>query len=119
MIVRNEDYIKGVKFLLEKCKEKGVNIHPYHWVGDLSMILSWFGACHKFWSNVYEQNRLDRIPLCETVDDIMHYPGRILFQWQCTPEGGMYWCLLLTRDLFPYSKSRIKLNELRFLYGEK
>lgn len=114
---RNEDYINGIKFLLIECKKLGINIHECSWVCDLSMVLSWFNACYKFWHNTFDQSKLHRIPLCKEVKDIMYVRGKSLFTWDMTPEGGDFWNTLLGRDLLGDHLNR-KLEDIRLIYGQ-
>lgn len=114
---KNEDYYNGMRILLRECKTYNIDIHSYSWVCDLSMVLSWFGACHKFWSNVSDQHKLDRIRLCKKIEDIMFIKGKSLFTWDLTPEGGIFWHSLLLRDLFGKHLNE-KVDDIRYLYGE-
>lgn len=106
----NEDYKMGIKFLLMKCKEKGVNIRKVEWVPIFSRYLSEKYSCYKFWYNVYIQNRLDKIKLCTTVEDIAFKQDRVLFHWYKTPEGSRYWeKILFNKD---------ELGDSSFLFNE-
>ena len=115
---RNEDYVNGIKFLLRECKKSNINIRSYAWVCDLSMILSHYNVCYKFWFNTCNQNRLNRIPQCDIVYDIVYNSNTSLFTWDKTPEGGNFWHLLLIRDLFKHLLDT-KLNNLLYIYGNR
>ena len=95
----NEDYIKGIKFLLEKSREEGVNIRKVQWVPNVSKTLSEYNLCYKFWHNVWEQRKLYRIPLCETWFDIVYGDNKWLFIWLTTEEGSTFWKTHLWRML--------------------
>ena len=87
----NEDYIKGIKFLLEKSREEGINIRKVQWVPHVSKMLSEHNVCYSFWHNVWEQKNLYRIPLCDTWYDVMFDPDKCLFSWGKTYEGHSFW----------------------------
>lgn len=114
-MIKNDDYKKGIRFLLQKSKEHNFNIHKYPWVCELSRLLSFHCACYKFWWNVCEQNRLKRIKICNTPDDFMYRYGKTLFTWDRTKEGGDYWFFILAEKLFPLGTREIKLDELRLM----
>lgn len=100
---KNEDYLKGMKLLVNRTKGV-INIHKYPWVIGLSDILSAYGLCYKFWYNVCNQDKIRRIPLCETVEDIMYGIGKCLFTWDMTDEGGSFWCDCLHRIFYDEEK---------------
>ena len=95
----NEDYIKGIKFLLQKAKEQKINIRKAQWIPNVSKILSEHNACYKFWYNVWQQNRLHKILLCDTWFDVMYDHYRFLFRWDATREGHSFWSSMLTEVL--------------------
>ena len=86
----NRDYIKGMKFLLEKSREQNFNVRKYQWIPSVSKLLSEHNLCYKFWYNVVEQNNLSEIPYCKTWYDIMH-GEHCLFYWGRSDEGLDYW----------------------------
>lgn len=106
-MTENEDYIKGMRFLHRKCRECNINIHKFPWVCELSRLLSDYNACYKFWWNVCEQDRLRRIEICKTPDDIMFEYNKTLFIWDRTTEGDGYWNYILANKLFPYGMRKI------------
>lgn len=87
----NDDYKKGVGFLLKKCKEKRIYILDVDWVIPYSKFLSKKGACYSFWYNIYKQDRLDRVRQCSTLKDIAYDLKKTLFIWSHTKEGRTYW----------------------------
>ena len=95
----NEDYIKGIKFLLSNSKRQGVNIRKVQWVPHVSEMLSEHKLCHKFWYNVWSQKKLDRIPLCNDWFDVMFDPEKYLFSWSQTYDGYSFWVTMLSKVL--------------------
>lgn len=95
----NEDYIKGIKFLLEKSREEGINIRKVQWVPHVSKMLSKHNVCYSFWYNVWSQKKLDRIPLCDTWYDALFDLDKCLFSWTSTYEGHSYWSSMLSEVL--------------------
>lgn len=95
----NEDYIKGTKFLLGVSKEQGINIRKVQWVPHVSKMLSEHGVCYKFWYNVWSQNRLNKVPLCNTWYDVAYGQNSCLFCWSQTSEGHLFWYLTLCEVL--------------------
>lgn len=87
----NEDYIKGIKFLLEVSKEQKINIRTVQWVPNVNKMLSEHNLCYKFWYNVWDQKSLHRIFLCKTWYDVMYVPDKWLFYWSTTKEGDDFW----------------------------
>lgn len=117
----NEDYTKGMKFLLRKSKEQGINIRKVQWVPNVSKILSKHDLCYKFWYNVWAQKRLGRVPLCDTWFDVMYGPDKCLFCWGKTSEGQSFWYLMLnevlkTKDIV---NSETRLSSTRLCDGER
>lgn len=104
---RNDDFVKGMRFLHRKCRETGINIHKYPWVCELSRLLSEYNACYKFWFNVWKQGRIRRITECNTPDDIMFTYNKTLFTWERTTEGGDFWHYILAEKLFPCRRRSI------------
>lgn len=97
-MARNEDYKKGMRFLLQKCKESGINIRTVEWVPIYSSFLSERDSCYKFWFNVWEQGRLHKIKECDTLNDIALDCSKLLFYWCDTREGDDYWKRVLLFD---------------------
>lgn len=95
----NEDYIKGIRFLLKKSREQGVNVRKVQWVPHVSKMLSEHDLCYKFWYNVWKQNSLYKIPLCNTWYDVMYDPHKYLFSWDKSYEGHSFWVSMLRRVL--------------------
>jgi len=90
-MAKNEDYIKGMKFLLAKCKEEKIEIRNIWWIPKLCSLLSKMNKCYDFWYNVYIQNNLGRIKLARCPHDLFHVHGKSLFIWSVTKEGHGYW----------------------------
>ena len=87
----NEDYKTGMRLLVAKCKREDVDYHKLRWLIKFSKMLSYRSLCYKFWLNVVEQERIGRIPLCKSVDDICYGIGLSLFYWTHTKEGYIFW----------------------------
>jgi hypothetical protein len=87
----NEDYVKGIRFLLKETKERGINIRKVQWIPNVSKMLSERNLCYRFWYNVAEQGNLNRLPLCETWFDILYGCKKWLFIWLTTEEGSTFW----------------------------
>ena len=90
-MVKNKDYRDGMKFLLRETREQKMNIRMYPWVADLSVILSKSNKCLKFWTAVWEQHNLPRIPKCHTLFDLFFGFSTNLFTWSQTIDGHEYW----------------------------
>ena len=112
----NEDFIKGINLLRSKASSIGIkqyfSISPCKWVIPLSMMLSEYDCCYKFWENVASQNRLLRIPCCITLGDIF-FGSNNLFGWRLTSQGYDYWfniCTILF-ERYP-SGGNTSLNQL-------
>ena len=86
----NQDYIKGIKFLLEASKGEEINIRKFQWIPSVSKKLSEHNLCYWFWYNVVEQGNLYRIPLCDTWYDVLH-GEYCLFYWHETSQGLEFW----------------------------
>lgn len=86
----NDDYIKGIKFLLEASKRGVINIRKFQWIPSVSKKLSEYNLCYWFWYNVVEQGNLHRIPLCDTWYDVLHGDD-CLFYWAKTSQGLEFW----------------------------
>jgi hypothetical protein len=95
----NEDYIKGMKFLLEKSREQGINIRKVQWIPNVSKLLSERNLCYEFWYNVWKQDRLDRTLLCKTWYDVIYGIDECLFCWARTRQGMAYWYVNLYKML--------------------
>ena len=95
----NEDYIRGIKFLLEVSKEQGVNVRKAQWIPHVSEMLSKHNVCYQFWYNVWYQKRLNRVPLCKTWYDVMFDIDKCLFTWDKSYEGHSFWVSMLRRVL--------------------
>lgn len=95
----NGDYIKGIKFLLEKSKEQKINIRKVQWIPNVSKLLSEHSLCYEFWYNVWKQKRLNRVPLCETWYDVLYDFDGCLFCWDETRQGMAYWYVNLYKML--------------------
>jgi hypothetical protein len=95
----NEDYIKGIKFLLEKSREEGINIRKVQWIPHVSKMLSEHNVCYKFWYNVWSQKRLYRVPLCENWYDVMFDCHKCLFTWTNSCENHSFWSSVLSQVL--------------------
>lgn len=87
----NEDYRRGMHILIHGAKEAHINILKYPWTIHLSKKLSEEGLCEAFWQNVKEQQRFQRIELCENFSDVFHKVGGSLFSWKDTPQGFELW----------------------------
>lgn len=87
----NEDYIKGMKFLLKEAKIKGINIRRCTWIPNVSKMLSERNICYKFWYNVVKQGNLNRVFLCKDWYDAMYVSETWLFLWATTEEGVDFW----------------------------
>lgn len=96
----NEDYIRGIKFLLKKSKEQGINIHRAQWIPNVSKMLSEHNLCYKFWYNVNTQRRLQDVLFCETWYDVL-YANVCLFEWAFTYEGYVFWDDMFHSMLLP------------------
>lgn len=107
---KNEDYKRGMKFLLEKSKESNINIRKLWWIPILSKHLSEYDMCYNFWFNTYAQDRIKRIPLASCPHDLFHTSGICLFNWSITEEGHDAWSELKTK-LFPNKKIEHTLFE--------
>lgn len=95
----NTDYIKGIKYIMKVCYDKGIKYKKYPWVADLSKLLSESGSCYNFWYEVDRQNMICRIPYCTTVYDILYGPNLYLMTWADTAQGFEYWSNVF-RQLF-------------------
>lgn len=123
-MIKNNDYKKGVAYLLRHCKEKGINIRKYGWIIPLSYALSKRRNCHKFWSCSIEQGRLtkSRLSSIKKVYQVFHGVDTCLFLWDQTKEGFGFWAKI-EKELFvdkvneyPPSHNTMSLNEY---YGVK
>lgn len=110
---KNKDYCDGVKLLLNGSRKKNFNIKEYPWVIDLSLILSKYNVCYKFWNYTLAQDRLSRIKYCSTIKDIMYGMNRSLFSWAQTFEGHTYWENLLDEAIFK-GIGAIELKDLKW-----
>lgn len=95
-MMMNEDYIKGMKILLQISHERRFNIRKYTWIPLFSKYLSNDGLCEKFWANAQNQDVIDKIVRYKRI-----YPyklrrplGRYIdtfLVWSQTIEGGDFW----------------------------
>lgn len=86
----NEDYKKGVKYLLQYSKKYDINVRKYQWLLPFLKKLSELNACHNFCVNIVRQGNLPRLEKFETTKDIFH-SFKPAFQWAETDEGFAYW----------------------------
>lgn len=89
----NDDFKKGIRFLLKSSRENRFNVKKYEWVLPFSLKLSELNICEKFWHNTVEQGNLTNISMCKNVQDIFHGRGAdaTLFLWNRTKEGYRFW----------------------------
>ena len=95
----NKDYLRGMKFLLNKSREQGVNIRKAQWIPHVSKMLSEHNVCYKFWYNVWSQKRLGRVPLCKNWFDVMFDCHKCLFTWANSCESHSFWSSVLSEIL--------------------
>lgn len=100
-MARNKDLENGLKFLIKECKAIGVNVHKYPWVADLSLILSEYDSCYKFWCSVNAQRKLSNIPYCNSVYDILFNVDIYLMRWSCSDEGHTHWANIFQNMFYP------------------
>lgn len=111
---RNDDLKNGLKLLFKETKAIGINVHKYPWVADLSILLSEHKCCYDFWHDVNYQHKLDRIPCCNNVYDILFNGDTHLLQWSKSVLGGDYWANLF-KDMFYPKTPCPKINLLKEL----
>ena len=63
--------------------------NKYKWIFKLSEILSDFGLCKKFWKHTIEQNGINQIYTCKTIEDVFY--DKYFFLWHKTKEGEEFW----------------------------
>lgn len=99
----NEDYKNGMKFLMSKCKEQGVNIHGSNlrWLIKFSKMLSDSYVCYKFWLNVEKQHRIKKINECKCLYDVFYAEYEsALFKWEDTDEERDFWFNILMQKFW-------------------
>lgn len=85
------DYKKGIRFLLNETRKSGIYIKKCNWVVGFSRYLSRSGLCYSFWRNVFDQGNLSRIEKCLNIEDIFHGRDTCLFIWHYTPQNVEVW----------------------------
>lgn len=104
----NDDYKKGVKFLLQHSKKYGFNVRKYQWLLPFLKRLSELNACYGFCVNIIQQGNLPRLESYVSTEDIFHSYSPA-FQWIETEEGFTYW-KNIDRKLFgewnPFSSNK-------------
>lgn len=86
----NDDYVKGLKFVISKCHDMGIEIKKYPWVADLCGILARHNRCYYLWDNCYKQKRLHNITGYNTLYDLL-IADRAFVLWRDLEEGDTYW----------------------------
>jgi len=90
-----KDYQNGVKILKKYLYKNHLYAtyydisNKYKWIFKLSEILSDFGLCKKFWEHTIEQNGINQMYICETIEDVFY--DRYFFLWEKTKEGDKFW----------------------------
>jgi hypothetical protein len=89
----NEDYIKGMKILLQISHENGVNIRKFKLIPLFCQELSEHGVCETFWKEVRTQNTV-----CSLERYYHKWASRslrmllsALLEWKATPQGHKFW----------------------------
>lgn len=93
----NEDYIKGMKVLLQISHEQGINIRKFELIPLFCQELSEHGICETFWKEVRTQNRVRFLehyyplfyPLWAPKNLRMLFSA--LLKWSETPQGYGFW----------------------------
>ena len=88
--VLNEDYKKGITYILKESRKVGLDIKQYSWVIGFSLYLSEQNLCEKFWRNVVANNTIKKIPNCKVINNLFHGDTH-LFEWFKTPQGSIFW----------------------------
>lgn len=100
----NQDYIKGMKILLQISHEKQFNVRKYTWIPLFSKYLSNEGLCEKFWANAQNQNIIGNITKfkfyhpCEERRSLGELINSLLV-WSRTKEGGDFWHMICKKYL--------------------
>ena len=85
----NQDYINGMRILIQNSHEQGFNVRRLKWVPSFCQKLSEYDACEPFWKEVVRQNTMymlkDYFPLTPKI-----LVGLIL-TWRETPQGYEFW----------------------------
>ena len=87
----NEDYISGMRLLLKKSKEQGINVRQCQWIPNVSKMLSEHNLCYKFWNNTCSQNRIKNILKCDNWYDLLYSFNVCAFLWIVTNEKPTFW----------------------------
>ena len=91
-----KDYQDGIKMLKKFLYKNHLYTtyydisNKYKWIFKLSEILSDFGLCKIFWKRTIEQNGINQIYTCKTIDDVFY--NTYFFLWEITKEGELFWC---------------------------
>ena len=98
----NEDYIKGMKILLQYSHERHFNIRKYTWIPLFSKYLSNEGLCEKFWTNVQKQDgiyKITKLRYYYAYNYTMSLGSLIdsLLLWARTNEGEDFWYMIYTK----------------------
>lgn len=111
---RNEDYIKGVKYLMARCRENGIDYRKYPWLSDLSLLLSKYNSCYMFWCQSSVQKKIRLIPYCETAYHILFDINTYLLSWSNTPQGGTFWSNVFDK-IFNLGEKKYNLREYKLI----
>lgn len=88
----NEDYISGMRLLLKKSKEQGLDIiRKCQWIPNVSKMLSEYNLCYKFWRNTCNQNRIKNILKCNSWYDLLYNINVCAFLWIMSNESPAFW----------------------------
>ena len=93
---KDADYKLGINILKTYLLNNGLYCIYYSivnddkWVFKVSELLAEKGICELFWKNTIEQEYINNIVACETIEDIFY--DRFLFEWAETEEGDEFWC---------------------------
>ena len=89
------DYQDGIKMLKKYLYENHLYTtyydisNKYKWIFKLSEILSDFELCKIFWERTIEQNGINQIYTCKTIEDVFY--DKYFFLWEKTEEGFDFW----------------------------
>jgi hypothetical protein len=89
----NEDYIKGMKLLLQISHEQGINIRKFECVPLFCQELSERGVCEAFWKEVRMQNTLRFLEHYYHIWSFKNLRMLVsaLLTWELTSQGHSFW----------------------------
>ena len=85
----NQDYVNGMRVLLQISHEQGINIRKFEWIPLFCQRLSEYYACEIFWKEVARQNTMYMLKNYFPLDPKILVS--LMLTWNETPQGSYFW----------------------------